>query len=98
MSMKIKSLDWRASVQDLSSLYEADPIEVMILLRHTFLSCAINLLRSGEPMDYQIGISACLSAEALQEAIEQFISIDKLNELEPAYKKEYSKVSPIEIH
>lgn len=37
--------DWRADISEVSSLYDVDMIEMMIFLRHQYLSAAKNMVR-----------------------------------------------------
>lgn len=69
--MTTKNKDWRANVRNHDTLYDLDPLEVMVLLRHQYLESAKDLLspkRTGEDVEY--GLRFAKIAELLQDAIE----------------------------
>jgi len=77
--------DWRANISDHDSLYDLDPVQIMILLRHQYLEAAKDLTPDdNDPRDQRTGDMACVVAEALQEAIEAQFSEANLINLEPS--------------
>jgi hypothetical protein len=61
------SSDWREDISDINSLYDIDPLQMMIFLRHQYILVAKDMLDD----DWEgMGLEACQVAEALETAIE----------------------------
>lgn len=79
--------DWRADIRLINNLYDIDPWEQMIFLRHQYLLFAKDLINSDDIGDQELGEECCEVAEALELAIEiQCEDVRRLIEAEPAWK------------
>ncbi len=62
--------DWRENIQGHSSLYDLDPREVLVFIRHQYLLTAINLHNSADTNERLFAEECCKVAEAIEDAIE----------------------------
>lgn len=62
--------DWRQDISDHDTLYDLDPVEVMVFMRHQYLETAKDLLDSKDMDEYNMAIYSCKVAELMEEAIE----------------------------
>ena len=74
--------DWRADIKGHDTLYDLDPMEVMVFHRHQYLQTAYDLCGREDAGDNAMGEHALSVALILQEAIE--LQCD-LVRLEPAH-------------
>lgn len=59
--------DWRAEIKDIDNLYDIDPLQIMIFIRHQYLQTAKDMLND----DWDgLGIETCQVAESLQLGLE----------------------------
>ena len=59
--------DWRADMSEIDNLYDCDPVQLLIFLRHQYLLCAKDMLDD----DWDgLGNEVCEVVESLQAAIE----------------------------
>lgn len=70
---KLMTKDWRADIRDIASLDDVDPGEMMIYLRHQFLTSAKDLLKSHHKDDREMGNYCSEVAERLQDTIDFFL-------------------------
>jgi len=83
--MSFSQKDWRANIKNIDNLYDLDPVQIMVFLRHQYLESAKDLTSHGnEEDDVAFGFIACDVVESLQFAIEQQMGVDFLVRLEPA--------------
>ena len=74
--------DWRADIKGHDTLYDIDPVEMMVFIRHEYLTCAYDLINSEHADDRAMAEESLDVAIALQQAIESQIDIVRL---EPAH-------------
>ncbi len=60
-------LDWRANISDVDSLYDLDPGQVLVFLRHQYLDTAKDMLKDNWD---GLGQECCQVAEAIESALE----------------------------
>jgi len=72
------SSDWREDISGLDSLYDIDPLQMMIFLRHQYILTAKDMLDD----DWEcMGVEACQVVEALEAAIEAQCDLFNLTDL-----------------
>jgi hypothetical protein len=62
--------DLRIEIKGSNSLYDFDPHQLMVLLRHQYIDNAKYLIKSSFVEDQNIGLEYCKVAEALETAME----------------------------
>lgn len=69
--------DWRNDISDVDNLLDVDPAQILVSLRHMYLTSAKDMLDDESWGD--MGEECCSVAEVLHEALElQFNDLDRL--------------------
>lgn len=63
-------MDWLSDISKLSSLDDINPLNMMIYLRHQYLTSAKSLIKNYDTIKYAIACSE--AAENIQSALEVF--------------------------
>lgn len=69
--VSMDTIDWRTDIKNHDSLEGLDSIEIMIYLRHSYLTAAKDLIHRNNGIDSNLGIKFSNVAAYLQAAIEE---------------------------
>lgn len=62
-------MDWRANISDIDNLYDVDPAQMLVFLRHQFLVSAKDMACDEEEWS-DMGQDCAKAAESLQDALD----------------------------